>query len=183
MSRAATIAAVLIMSVPHSFDSGAKEPKEELVKVEVATLALADEGRSVVLLLKPSENAAGMEAEKEKDARVLPLLIGIEEGRSIVVAFNKIQVPRPLSHDLMKTIVDRLEGSVDRCVITRMENETFYAELRLRRDGGDLNIDCRPSDAIALSLRTGTPIFVKRIVFELHSVDPGDSRRDPAVKT
>jgi bifunctional DNase/RNase len=167
--RAFTAVAVLLISLFTSFDrSFEKASAKDTMLVQIDKLLIAEETRSIVLLLKPvssDEKATG-------DPRVLPLIIGLEEGRSIGIAFHKMPMPRPLSHDLMKTIIQEYQGSVDHCIITKMERETFFAELHLKRDGKDLTIDCRPSDAIALSIRAGTPVFVRRDVFEKLAVDP-----------
>jgi bifunctional DNase/RNase len=164
--RAVGTVLVLAVSLFTSFDGAAdKEPvAKDAIKVEVAKLLMSEENRSVILLLKPEADPAMR--------KVLPLVIGFEEARSIGVAFHKVEVPRPLSHDLMKTIIQEYDGSVESCVITKMENQIFYAELRLKKEGREMVIDCRPSDAIALSMRWNTPVYVRREVFEKHGVDP-----------
>lgn len=172
IGRAVTTALVLVLSICLSFDSPGSRvsSSEDLIKLEVATLVLSDEDRSVVLVLKPIQ--ASLEDKAEEARLVLPLVIGIEEARSIGVAFHKIGVPRPLSHDLMKKIIDEYGGSVVSCVITKMEQATFFAELRLKRSGREITIDCRPSDAIGLSLRSNAPLYVRRAVLLQHGVDP-----------
>ena len=172
--RAATTLAVLLLAVQTPFNSYADKPvtSDDLVKVEVATLLLNEEDRNFVLVLKPEQRTATPETGDER--RVLPLVIGLEEGRSIGVAFHKIGTPRPLTHDLMKTIVEEYGGSVTSVVITKMERETFYAELRLKRAGREFTINCRPSDAIGLAIRTSAPVFVRREVMTRHGVDPAN---------
>lgn len=166
MFRALATALVLAASIFTSFDGASdKQPYgDDSIKVEVAKLLMSEDNRGVILLLK---------AESDPAARkVLPLVIGLEEARSIGVAFHKVQVPRPLTHDLMRTIIQEYEGSVESCVITKMENQTFYAELHLKRSGRDMTVDCRPSDAIALSMRSNAPVYVRKSVFDKHAVDP-----------
>jgi hypothetical protein len=165
--RTVATAIVLGAALLNSFDSSADPTvttDEDLVKVDVDALLMNEEDRSVLLVLKP-----GGEAEAK---RVLPLVIGFEEGRSIFIAFRKITAPRPMSHDLMKKIIEEYGGSVVRCVITKMEGETFYADLRLKRGGREFSMDSRPSDAVALALRSNAPVFVRKEVMERHGVDP-----------
>lgn len=164
--RAMATALVLAASILTSFDGAAdrQNSADESIKVDVANLLITEEGRGVVLLLKPASDSVAR--------KVLPLVIGLEEARSIGVAFHKVQAPRPLTHDLMRTIIQEYEGSVESCVITKMENQTFYAELHLKRSGRDVTLDCRPSDGIALSLRSNTPVYVSKSVFDKHAVDP-----------
>jgi hypothetical protein len=176
----ALISALLLIT---PFDSPEKAASGgDLVPVEVAAVLVSEEGRSMILLLKPDQSKLP-EGAKEKKL-VLPLVIGLEEGRSIGVAFHKIQVPRPLSHDLMRDIIREYGGSVASCTITKMENEIFFAELRLRRGNKDFALDSRPSDAIALALRSNAPIFVRRAVLLEQGVDPNSpSRIERAPKT
>ena len=182
--RAVTTLAVLLLTVQTPFNITAdKTPTNgDLVKVEVATLLLNEEDRNFVLVLKPEQKSMTPDARDER--RVLPLVIGLEEGRSIGVAFHKIGTPRPLTHDLMKTIVEEYGGSVTGVVITKMERETFFAELRLKRAGREFTIDCRPSDAIGLALRSGAPVFVRRDVMTRHGIDPANpDKTDKPIKT
>lgn len=181
--RVLTTAAVVLTSALTSSDRSSDKPKpsEDLIKVEVATMLLNDQDRSVILVLKPEDKGPPGAVEP---ARVLPLVIGLEEARSIGVAFQKVPTRRPLSHDLMKTIIEKYGGSIVSCTITRMEQETFYAELRLKRDGREITIDCRPSDAIALALRSTAPVFVRRSVMLMHGVDPAKPEKtDRPLKT
>jgi bifunctional DNase/RNase len=105
-----------------------------------------------------------------KDAegkRYLPILIGPFEATAIALALEGTPVPRPLSHDLMRSIIYSLKAKVARIVIHDIQENTFYAKVILETNGGTLEIDARPSDSIALALRTSAPIFVsERIVLE-----------------
>jgi len=178
MYRAIATLLILLVSITTPFDSGSNtRANDDLIKVEVMTLLLTEgQGRGVVLVLKPEQAApAGREAAPP---RVLALEIGFEEARSIGVAFEKIAFPRPLSHDLMKKIIDEYGGTVSDCVITKMENSTYYAELHLKRGGRQITVDCRPSDAIALVMRSSSPIFVKRSVMEQYGVNPNAQKTE-----
>ena len=92
--------------------------------------------------------------------RHLPILIGPFEATAIALALEGTQVPRPLSHDLMKSIIETLDARVERIVIDDIKENTFYAKVILQASGDSLAIDARPSDSIALALRTNAPIFV-----------------------
>lgn len=99
--------------------------------------------------------------------RYLPILIGPFEATAIALALEGIPVPRPLSHDLMKSIIHALKAKVARVIIHDIQDNTFYAKIVLDCNGNSVEIDARPSDSIALALRTGAPIFVsERIVLE-----------------
>lgn len=104
--------------------------------------------------------------------RFLPILIGPFEATAIALALEGTPVPRPLSHDLMKSIIQSLKAKVARIIIHDIQENTFYAKVVLEVNGGVVEIDARPSDSIALALRTNAPIFVsERIILEETIVD------------
>jgi len=104
--------------------------------------------------------------------RYLPILIGPFEATAIALALEGTPVPRPLSHDLMKSIIDKLKARVLRIVIHDIQDNTFYAKVVIEADNQTVEIDARPSDSIALALRTNAPIFVsERIILEETVVD------------
>jgi bifunctional DNase/RNase len=150
-------------------------PPTDLIKVEVADLIPDGKDRTVMLVLRPEREAVERMAIARN--RVLPLVIGTEEARSIYVAFYKHIAPRPLSHDLMNKIIGEYGGKVASVVISRIERNVFYAELRLKRDGREIALDCRPSDAIALALRTNAPVYVHRLVMQQEGVDPNNPEK------
>ncbi len=92
--------------------------------------------------------------------RHLPILIGPFEATAIALALEGTQVPRPLSHDLMKSIIEALKAKVNKIVIHDIQENTFFAKVVLESSLGPLEIDARPSDSIALALRTNSPIYV-----------------------
>lgn len=105
--------------------------------------------------------------------RFLPILIGPFEATAIALALEGTPIPRPLSHDLMKSIIEALRGKVLRIVIHDIHENTFYAKIVIEHNGKNLEIDARPSDSIALALRTNAPIFVsERIILEETVVEP-----------
>lgn len=104
--------------------------------------------------------------------RYLPILIGPFEATAIAIALEGTKVPRPLSHDLMRSIIDALEGSVLRIVIYDIKDNTFFAKIVIESKGNIVEIDARPSDSIALALRADAPIFVsEKIILEETVVD------------
>lgn len=123
-----------------------------MIQVRVLGIAL-DASRQHIVLLKPVFDDAD-------DRRVLPIWIGQQEATSILIAISGEHAPRPLSHDLMKTLLDTLGATVDRVEVTRIEAGTFYAEITLATPRGVRVIDARPSDAVALAVRTDASIFV-----------------------
>lgn len=102
----------------------------------------------------------------KEDKRSLPIFIGAAEAQAIAIQINRIQVPRPMTHDLLKNILDYLECRLKRLEVCDLKEGTFYARLIFERDGIEMDMDSRPSDAIALALRFGAPIFVHEKVME-----------------
>lgn len=129
-----------------------------MIQVRVLGIAL-DASQQHIVLLKPL-------LEEPGEGRVLPIWIGTQEATSILIALGDEPPPRPLTHDLMKTLLDTVGATVDRISVTRIEDGTFYAELALTTPTGSLVLDTRPSDAIALAVRTEAPLFVAEEVFE-----------------
>jgi bifunctional DNase/RNase len=125
-------------------------------EMAVADLLRAGERGGVVLVLR--ERGRG---------RLLPLTIGEMEGLSMLTQLDSgIAPPRPLTHDLMATVLGELRAEVVRAVVTDLRDGTFYARLVLRAEGRELEIDARPSDAIALALRAKAPIYVEAQVLD-----------------
>jgi bifunctional DNase/RNase len=143
-----------------------------MVQVRVFGVALDTAGQHIVLL-KPV-------LEHSDPERVLPIWIGAQEATSILVATEGQEVPRPLSHDLMKTLLDTLGAEVERVEVTRIEEGTFYAEITLLTPTGQQTVDARPSDAIALAVRTGATIWVADAVLAEAGIlaDFADTRPD-----
>jgi len=98
--------------------------------------------------------------------RFFPILIGISEALAIERRVKGIQMQRPLTHDLMASIIEQLNADLERIVISDLRDHTFYAKLIVRRNGELLEIDSRPSDAIALGVTSQTPIFVEEEVLQ-----------------
>ena len=105
--------------------------------------------------------------------RHLPILIGPFEATAIALALEGTQVPRPLSHDLMKSVIEALKAKVNKIVIHDIQENTFFAKVVLESSLGPLEIDARPSDSIALALRTNSPIYVTDQIILEESEDKG----------
>ena len=110
--------------------------------------------------------------------RVLPIWIGVFEANAIALTIEKVPTPRPMTHDLMKNLLARMDIAVERIVVTDVRNNTFYAAIHCRRGGDEVVFDSRPSDAIALALRTGSPIFVEDDVVRKSHGLKGDETPD-----
>ena len=98
--------------------------------------------------------------------RVLPIFVGRAEATSIALALNGEAPPRPLAHDVMAALVESVDAHVDAVSVTHVRDGAFLAELAISGPGGELRLDTRPSDAIALAVRLGTPLFVSDEVLE-----------------
>jgi bifunctional DNase/RNase len=98
--------------------------------------------------------------------RVLPIWVGVFEGTAIELQIEKVETPRPMTHDLLKSVIASLGGEVERVVVCELKENTFYATIDIRMRDRVVTIDARPSDAIALALRTGTRVFVEESVMQ-----------------
>lgn len=112
----------------------------------------------------PSNAPIVLLRERIGDLRLLPIFIGAPEATAIALALDGITPPRPMTHDLLRDVLEELATDVERVVVTELRDKTFYAELHLFRDSKRIVISSRPSDAIALAVRTGTPIFASEDV-------------------
>jgi bifunctional DNase/RNase len=117
-----------------------------------------------VRLEPPANYPVMLLREKEGLQRLLPVYIGGPEAAAISYVLEGVETPRPLTHDLLKIVLGELNANLTNVVITELREHTFYAELHLKTGNGDRVISSRPSDAVALALRTGSPIFVSEAV-------------------
>lgn len=145
-----------------------------MILVRVAGVALDPTGQHVILL-KPVGGSPG-------EGRLLPIWIGAQEATSILVAIEGADVPRPLAHDLMRSLLDSVGATVTAVAVTRIDEGTFYAEVTLATTLGERVVDARPSDAVALASRVDAPIWVSEEVMHdagvLDTVTVGDDRDD-----
>ncbi len=126
-----------------------------MIEVRVVGILLDSTSNSPVVLLRELDND-----------RVLPIVIGPLEAAAIDYALNGVVAPRPLTLDLMRRLVEGMAGRVSRVVITRIENDTFFADVVIETAERVVAIDARPSDSIGLALRCGVPVFVAEEVME-----------------
>jgi bifunctional DNase/RNase len=118
------------------------------------------------LMIDPITNMPIVILKDKEGSRVLPIWVGIFEANAIALQIENISTPRPMTHDLLKNVLADLEASVEKIVVSELRDNTFYAMIYLKRAGEILAVDSRPSDAIALALRTKSPIFVEETVVE-----------------
>jgi uncharacterized protein len=116
--------------------------------------------------------------EEKGGTRWLAIWIGSAEAQSIAIQIEELESPRPNSHDLARSVIDELHGKLERVVVTDLRDSTYYATLTIRSGSRNVEIDARPSDAIAIALRTGAPIFVRDHLFE--HAEPAGAEGAPA---
>jgi bifunctional DNase/RNase len=123
------------------------------------------------LLYDPRSNMYILLLKEINGVDTLPIWIGRPEADSISLAVGKIATPRPLTHDLIKNVLDGLKSKVTRIVVTEIVDNTYFAVIHVDRSGEEVQIDSRPSDAIAVAVRTNSPIFVEKHVIESRNND------------
>jgi uncharacterized protein len=117
---------------------------------------------------------------RDKDGeRVLPIWVGVFEANAIALQIENIETPRPMTHDLLRNVIQDLQASVEKVVVCDLKENTFYALIHLQTPAGTVAIDARPSDAIALALRTHAPILVdQRVIDNAKTVDFANDKQD-----
>jgi len=109
---------------------------------------------------------------KTTDAnKFLPIWIGHQEAAAILMKLQGTELPRPMTHDLMTSIISNLDAKVLKVTVTELRENTFYALLTLRLGGGEVDVDSRPSDALALAVRTNAPIFASEQLIEENAIE------------
>ncbi len=126
-----------------------------MVEVDLSRIIINERSEEQVIVLK-----------EKKGERAFPILIGIYEATAIDRGIKEYRTPRPLTHDLLCSILRSLDVEVERIVINDLRNRTFYAKLVLMQNGRAIEIDSRPSDAIAIAVQAGARIFVEEKVLE-----------------
>jgi hypothetical protein len=137
------------------------------------------------LIMDPLTNSPIVILQSLEKNTLLPIWVGIFEANAIALQIERIDTPRPLTHDLIKNILLQLDANVDKIVVTDLQENTFYAVIHLRMNGDRITIDSRPSDAIALALRTDAPIYVteevinnsRNISLEKENLDSEDIKK------
>ena len=118
------------------------------------------------LMVDPITNTPIVLLRDKTGQRVLPIWVGIFEANAIALQIENVSTPRPMTHDLLRNVIHDLNGKVEKIVVSDLQDNTFYALIYLRVHGESVAIDARPSDAIALALRTRAPIFVEDFVID-----------------
>ncbi len=132
-----------------------KHQVKELIEMRVSGLTIDPFTNMPIVILKDKE-----------DKYSLPIWIGLIEASAIATELEKIKLSRPMTHDLLKNILDEASITVDKIVVDALSDNTFYAKIFLKSNGNEWVLDSRPSDAIALSLRTNASIFVEKLVID-----------------
>ena len=127
-------------------------------------------------LLAPTRVVFLKEVKRE---RYLPIIIGVPEADAIAIKLQNADVPRPLTHDLLSSMIETLGGRVTHIVVNDLVDETFFARIVLDVDGRHVEVDSRPSDAIALAVRVSVHIFVEESVLDKSAIEP-DATGEPA---
>jgi uncharacterized protein len=134
------------------------------------------------LMVDPITNMPIVILKDKLGERVLSIWVGIFEANAIALQIENVSTPRPMTHDLLRNIITDLDGSVDRVVVSDLKDNTFFAIIHLNVRGERIAVDARPSDAIALALRTRSPILVEESVIDNaktvdFTAEPGDNAR------
>jgi bifunctional DNase/RNase len=135
----------------------------EMVRVEIDSIRVSLMSQDRVVVLKDVQTE-----------RYLPIWIGPFEAEAIRVELQDIRMTRPLTHDLLKSILSHLGGEVEYVIVSDLRKEVFYANLRVNVDGRTIDIDSRPSDAIALAVRLKVPIYIAESVMEKAAIRPDE---------
>lgn len=137
------------------------------------------------LMMDPTTNSPIVILQDVGTNTLLPIWVGIFEANAIALQIERVDTPRPMTHDLIKNILLHMDAEVLKIVVTELRENTFYALIHLQLAGEAMTIDSRPSDAIALALRTDSPIFVseevinnsRNITLDKENLDPEDVKK------
>jgi len=145
--------------------------RENTIQMTVGGLTLDPVTKTPIVILKDGENKLN-----------LPIWIGLLEATAMATELEGIKMARPMTHDLLRSVLSEMGGSVEAVEITELKENTYYAQIYLNAAGRQLSIDSRPSDAIALALRTKSPIYVAKEVLEASSIlQQSEENRDTEV--
>ena len=132
-----------------------------MVKVTIDSVRVSLMSQHRIVVLKDTDAA-----------RYLPIWIGPFEADAITIQLQNVEVARPLTHDLLKSAIEQLGAKIEQVAITDLRNDTFYAEITLRVAGQRMEIDSRPSDAIALAVRAQVPVYIAEAVMDQAAITP-----------
>jgi uncharacterized protein len=122
------------------------------------------------LMMDPVTNMPIVILKDVNGATVLPIWVGVYEANAIALEIEKVSTPRPMTHDLIKTMLHGLDANVRKVVVSELKDDTFYAVIWLDREGELITVDSRPSDALAIALRLDCPIYVDETVLKSSKV-------------
>lgn len=144
----------------------------DMVEVEIDSIRVSLMSQQRIVILR------------EQDAeRYLPIWIGIYEAESITIALQQVEVARPLTHDLIKILFKELDARIIQVEVVSLRDDTFFGNIVLEAKGRTFSIDSRPSDAIAIAVRTHVPILVARDVMDAAGIIPDDDLQDEQTET
>jgi bifunctional DNase/RNase len=129
------------------------------------------------LMMDPVTNMPIVVLKDVKGSAVLPIWVGVYEANAIALEIEKVQTPRPMTHDLLKNVLFGLDVHVQKVVVNDLREDTFYALIWVERNGERMSIDSRPSDALALALRVDCPIFVDDTVLQSSKISSAISEK------
>ena len=144
---------------------------DDLIAMDVVGVRIELPTNTPILLLREREGR-----------RYLPIWIGTNEAAAIALALDGVEPQRPMTHDLLKVITESLGAVMARVVITDLKEGTFFADLVMSRDGDEITISARPSDAIALAARTESPVFASRAVLDEGGVEIQDEDQEEEIE-
>lgn len=131
------------------------------------------------LMLDPISNAPIVVLKDGDEKIFLPIWVGIFEANAIALQLEHVETPRPMTHDLLRNVFQHVDATVKRVVISELKESTFYALIQVFQQGRIIEIDARPSDALAIALRTDAPIFVEQAVLDqAQTISPEETKED-----
>ena len=130
------------------------------------------------LMMDPVTNVPIVILKGVEGSALLPIWVGVYEANAIALEIEKVATPRPMTHDLLKNVLHGLSWSVSKVVVSQLIDDTFYAIIWLEREGRLISIDSRPSDALALALRTDSPIYVEEEVIKSSKAASAKQEKD-----
>lgn len=144
---------------------------EDMVEVVIDSIRVSLMSQQRIVILR-----------EQDEERYLPIWIGVYEAESITIALQEVEVSRPLTHDLIRNVFNQLNARVIRVEVISLRDDTFYGNIVAESNGHTFNIDARPSDALAIAVRTHVPIFVSQTVMNAASIIPEDDIQDQEPK-
>jgi len=144
-----------------------RQSMSEMVEVVIDSIPVSLMSQQRIVILREKDNE-----------RYLPIWIGVYEAESITIALQEVEVARPLTHDLMNSIFRHLDAHILRVEVVALRDDTFFGNIVAEKDGNLLNIDARPSDALAIAVRAHVPVLVHRSVMDVAGIIPEEDIHD-----